>query len=178
MFTNKNFSNKHIIDSRETGVKQTSPKNQLRLQYQWETLGKVEYRVVTPLGKLWIDYIGKTKLYDAKLVLEYERSPFSMEKNDASHFLKNKVRLGIKRELNRYKSALDVLQKNELVIVCNEPRVEQYFLELFWECHIPAKFVVYKPNFDNYKVVISNDKYKTAKHRQFVETIGCKWVEA
>lgn len=177
MFTNKNFSNKFIIDSRETGVKQTSPKNQLRLQYQWETLGKIEYRVLTPLGKLWIDYIGKTKLYDAKLVLEYERSPFSMERNDASNFLKNKVRLGIKRELSRYKLALEVLQKQELIIVCNEPRVEHYFNELFAECRIPAKFVVHKPNFENYKVIVNNDKYKTPKHRQFIKTIGCQWIE-
>lgn len=169
--------NKHIINTRQTGIKLTSPKNQLRLQYQWETLGNIEYQVLTQYGKLWIDYIGKTRLYDAKLVLEYERSPFSLERNDASNFLKNKVRNGLKRELLRYKSALEILAKNELVIVCNEPRVAPYFNELFNECNVPAKFVVHKPDFENYKVVVNNDKYKTAKHRQFVKTIGCKWFE-
>lgn len=167
----------HIIDYRITGVKETSPKNQLRLQYQWETLGNIEYRVNTPIGKLWVDHIDHNYLYDAKLVLEYHRSPFSLAKNDASPFVKSRVRMGIIRELNRYKYALELLNKKELFLVCNEIRVKPYFEELFALVGLPAKFILQVPQLENYKVIVSNAKYKDDKNRRFIKTIGCQWIE-
>ncbi len=166
------------LKTRKTGIKETSPKNQLRLKYQWDAVyDKQEYYLETPLGNIWADKVTSERIWDAKLVLEYERSPFNLNKNDATDYLKGKVKKRLISNLLKYKAAMVKYSKKELVIVCNEERVRPYFEQLFQEAKVNARFVVYKPEFSNYEVTITNPKYKNAENRRFIQAVGSKWTE-
>lgn len=166
------------MKKRNTGIKETSPKNQLRLKYQWDALyDKQEYFLETPQGNIWADKVTSERIWDAKLVLEYDRSPFNLNKNDATDYLKGKVRKRLVNNLLKYKAAMVKYNKKELVIVCNEHRVQPYFEQLFKETDIKARFVVYKPEFEKYEVRVTNKKYQTTEQRRFIQTVGCQWFE-
>lgn len=154
-----------FTSKRKVSIENTSPKNQLRLHYQrWVT--KNDHEIRFKLGNrkfLIVDGVNYEKkiLYDAKCVLEYHRSPFSLEQNEATTWLKNKIRPRIKYEIERYKKCLEILQFNELIIFTNEVRVKPYFDEIIKEVGLNARVIVVEfVHQDKIPVTITEEKWK------------------